>query len=109
MTATKREGQWLNSVDNPYTKQYDQLRPSLSKMLNNRQKIIEIKEKRKEQADKKKSRNVPFNTHANREFTYTGNQFGPGPGSYIDVANPKNSSVLHRSASYENPHVAAMK
>lgn len=110
MSATKREGQWLNSVDNPYVKQYEKLKPTLAKLLFEKQKKVdEIKKKRKKMQSQKKSRNAPFNTFANREFSYTGNTLGPGPGSYIDISNPKYSSVLHRSTSYENPHVSAIK
>ena len=54
MSSTKREGQWLNSVDNPYTKQYNKLRPTLNKLFNDKQKRIEeIKLKRGEKSRNK--------------------------------------------------------
>lgn len=113
MSATKRDGQWLNSIENPYTKQYKKLRPTFAMLLHEKnQRIEEIRSKKKHNdIGKSKSKgnnvNAPFNTQAARNYEYTGDTLGPGPGSYIDVNDPKHSSI--NNTVYSNPQVAALK
>lgn len=109
MSETEREGQWLNSVDNPYTKQYNKLKPNISQLLYEKQKRIEKIRDKRVKTDKQASKSIPFNTQATREFDYTGDALGPGPGTYIDVNNPKYSSVLNKSIQYGTSHDSIMK
>ena len=41
MSATKREGQWLNSSENPYSKQYMKLIPTKNKLVFEKHKKID--------------------------------------------------------------------
>lgn len=110
MSATGREGQWLNSVDNPYTKQYEKLKPNFPKMLYEKQKRIEeIRNKRTSKTQQRKAKIPPFNLHATREFEYTGNSVAPGPGFYIDISDPKYSSVINPKSVYGNTQLNAIK
>lgn len=77
--------------------------------MKSRNRIEDIKNKRASKEKVKSSKNPPFNTQANREFDYTGSAIGPGPGTYIDITDPKYSSVLHKSHPYGNPQVALLK
>lgn len=108
MTATKREGQWLNSVQNPFTKQYEKLEPSLEAMNTMKKKKVD-KIRSKILSKKRRTLNPPFNVCENRSFEYLGKTLGPGPGTYINVNDPKFSSVLHKHTNYGNPNIELMK
>lgn len=110
MTATKREGQWLNSVEAPYTKQYYKIQPKLSELFKEKQKRIDkIRSKNIKKSRNQKIKSPPFNTQANRSFEKSHKRLGPGPGSYIDINDPKHSSVLHSHTIYGNPQIESMK
>ena len=109
MSATKREGQWLNKIDNPYTKQYSKLRPTFAMLLQEKQQRIEEIRGKKKQGSKNNIVNAPFNIQASRNYEYAADTLGPGPGSYIDVNDPKYSSINHKNTVYGNPQVAALK
>lgn len=109
MSATRRDGQWLNSIDNPYTRQYTKLRPTFAMLLQEKNQRIEEIRSKKKHGGKSNITNAPFNTQATRNFEYTGDTIGPGPGSYIDVNDPKYSSINNKNAAYSNPQVAALK
>jgi hypothetical protein len=96
LTATKRGGQWLNSVDNPYTKQYDKLQPTFAHILDEKRKKVDLIRSKRKIIDKSVLKSAPFNIQASRNFEYASKTLGPGPGSYIDINNPKYSSVLHK-------------
>lgn len=98
MTATKREGQWLNSVENPYSKQYGKLQPTFAKILDEKRKKVDLIRNKRKIKDKSDLKTAPFNIQANRDFDYASKTLGPGPGSYIDINDPKYSSVLHKHA-----------
>lgn len=115
MSATKRGGQWLNKGDDPYTKQYEKLQPTLKQLLYEKQLKIDKLRTKKKQNEKENTvlryenfgiesdylfRDAAFNIKAKREFDYAAETLGPGPGSYIDINDPKYSSVLHKSAPY---------
>lgn len=102
MTATRREGQWLNSVGNPYTKQYDILEPTPKSLYHDKKKKVDRIRNKILKKRKKKVENPPFNVLENRSFEYLGKTLGPGPGSYINVNDPKFSSVMHKHTHYGN-------
>jgi len=110
MTATKREGQWLNSYDNPYSKQYDLLQPTLMKKnLEKKNRLDKVRMKITKKSKAELMPSIPFNTHANRSFDKAKKSVAPGPGSYIDVNDPKYSSVLHKQISYGNSQSEGLK
>ena len=109
MSATKREGQWLNQIDNPYTKQYNKLRPTFAMQIQEKQQRIEEIRLKKKNGSKNNIVNAPFNIQASRNYDYAADTLGPGPGSYIDVNDPKYSSVNNKNIPYGNPQVAALK
>lgn len=111
LSATKREGQWLNPLTNPYTKQYTHLLPTQKQIVYEKVKKADLyRNKLKVQKRMEKSQDIraPFNTQAGREMI-DGDGKGPGPGAYIDVTDPKHSSVLNSGGVYGNAYLAALK
>ena len=107
MSATTREGQWLNK-DNPFVKTYKVNRTECAKtsqMKFRKNRIDEIRSKIFKNAD---SVTAPFNTSAHRSKS-SDVLVTPGPGSYIDVQNMKNSSVCHKMVSYFEEKFRAYK
>lgn len=90
MSSTHRVDFWTNEIGTPYTKQTFTKNPGPGSYVLDKKKGDDIKSKLLIE----ETVHVPFGSSNEREVNKKiKNTGGPGPGSYIDINNPNNSSI----------------
>ena len=89
MSATHRVDFWKNELNTPYTKQSYLKNPGPGAYAVDKKKGDDIKSK----LLMEETVTVPFGSSNEREVNKKTKSMGPGPGTYIDINNPNNSSI----------------
>lgn len=89
MSTTQRQDFWRNDIVTPYTKQTYQTNPGPGQYTLGKKKDDDIKSRLLVE----ETVQVPFGHAAERACNKKNKVQGPGPGQYIDISNPLNSSV----------------
>lgn len=89
MSTTHRVDFWKNEITTPYTKQTFMKNPGPGTYPFEKKKGEDIKSK----LLMEETVHVPFGSSDEREVNKKFKSTGPGPGTYIDINNPNNSSI----------------
>jgi hypothetical protein len=89
LNTTHRVDFWSNEIDTPYTKQTFMKNPGPGSYNLGKKKGDDIKSKLLVE----ETVHVPFGSSNEREVNKKFKTTGPGPGTYIDINNPNNSSI----------------
>jgi hypothetical protein len=89
LNTTHRVDFWSNEIETPYTKQTFMKNPGPGSYNLGKKKGDDIKSK----LLMEETVHVPFGSSNEREVNKKFKTTGPGPGTYIDINNPNNSSI----------------
>jgi hypothetical protein len=89
MSTTHRVDFWKNELATPFTKQTYLKNPGPGAYAVDKKKGDDIKSK----LLMEETLHVPFGSSDEREVNKKVKSMGPGPGTYIDINNPNNSSI----------------
>lgn len=86
-SKTVRNDDWKNEISAPYTSATFNRNPGPGTYMSGK-----TRDQTKAKVLFEESLNIPFKTSADRNCLKQTNEKNPGPGHYIDINNPKNSS-----------------
>lgn len=93
MSTTDRVDFWKNELDAPFTKQTYLQNPGPGSYSVNATKKKENELKSRILMEHSAQMHVPFNCSDERTCNKKTKTVAPGPGTYIDINNPNNSSI----------------
>lgn len=89
MSTTHRVDFWTNEMQTPFTKQTFKQNPGPGTYVVDKKKADDIKSR----LLMEEAQRVPFGSSDERDLNKKMKLTGPGPGTYIDINNPNNSSI----------------
>jgi len=93
MSTTERVDYWKNELDAPFTKQTYLENPGPGQYTVNEAKKKDNELKSRILMEHSVQMHVPFNCSDERTCNKKTKTVAPGPGTYIDINNPNNSSI----------------